>query len=121
MVKACSRIPGMYSIVNFGRKELEQTGSGHFACLGGYHPQSNKVLVMDTARFKYPSFWVDLDRLYDSVKSLDKDCDKMRGFMVLSKNQNVIHQFLDIWNTCQCQIRSMTKFVSAGSKSHWRS
>ena len=44
---------------------------------------------MDTARFKYPSFWVDLDRLYDSVKSLDKDSNEMRGFMVLSKNQNV--------------------------------
>jgi hypothetical protein len=43
---------------------------------------------MDTARFKYPPFWVDIDRLYESVRSLDKDSGKMRGFMVLSKSQN---------------------------------
>jgi hypothetical protein len=38
MIKASCKIPGFYSIINFGRKELEQTGTGHYACLGGYHP-----------------------------------------------------------------------------------
>jgi len=37
---ACSKIPGLYSVINFGRRELEQTGTGHFACLGGFHPES---------------------------------------------------------------------------------
>jgi len=37
MIKTCSKIPGMFCIINFGRKELEQTGTGHFACIGGYH------------------------------------------------------------------------------------
>jgi hypothetical protein len=44
---------------------------------------------MDTARFKYPPFWVDADQLYESVRSLDKDANKMRGFMMLSKSQNI--------------------------------
>jgi glutathione gamma-glutamylcysteinyltransferase len=87
MVKACCRVESLYSIVNFGRKELNQTGSGHFACLGGYHPKSDKVLLMDTARFKYPPFWVQMDELYDSLQSLDKDSGKMRGFLVLSKKE----------------------------------
>ena len=85
MVQACSRIPEMYSIVNFGRQELEQTGTGHFACLGGYHPETDKVLVMDTARFKYPPFWVDLEFLYNSIRSVDQDTNKMRGFIVVSR------------------------------------
>ena len=43
---------------------------------------------MDTARFKYPPFWVDLGELYESVRSLDKDSNKMRGFIVLSKKND---------------------------------
>lgn len=85
MVQATCKIEGLYSIVNFGRKELQQTGDGHFACLGGYHPKTEKVLLMDTARYKYPPFWVDIQDLYESVRSLDKDSGKMRGFLVLSK------------------------------------
>lgn len=44
------------------------------------------MLVLDTARFKYPPYWVDLDRLYDSVNSVDKDSGKKRGVLVVSKN-----------------------------------
>ena len=67
VVKATCTIPSLYCILNFGRNELEQTGSGHFSCVGGYDPLTQKVLVMDTARFKYPPFWVDADQLYESV------------------------------------------------------
>ena len=95
MIKASCKIPGFYSIINFGRKELEQTGTGHYACLGGYHPKSSKVLVMDTARFKYPPFWVDADQLYESVRSMDNDANKMRGFMMLSKSQKSLQSFED--------------------------
>jgi len=41
---------------------------------------------MDTARFKYPPFWVNIDMLYDSLNSIDKDAGKKRGFIVLSKD-----------------------------------
>ena len=37
-LKATCKIPNMYMILNFGRVELEQTGSGHFSCVGGYDP-----------------------------------------------------------------------------------
>jgi len=43
------------------------------------------VLIMDTARFKYPPFWVDLDFLHNSVKTMDEDSKQMRGFIVLRK------------------------------------
>ena len=44
---------------------------------------------MDTARFKSPPFWVDIDKLFLSVRSLDKDVNKMRGFMMVSKKQSL--------------------------------
>ena len=86
MVVATCRLPGLFSIINFGRKELKQTGSGHFSCIGGYHSESNKALVLDTARFKYPPYWVDFDQLYDSINSFDIETGKKRGVLVLSKD-----------------------------------
>lgn len=94
MVLASCRLPGMYSIINFGRKELKQTGSGHFSCIGGFHSHSQKILVLDTARFKYPPYWVDIDQLYNSVNSIDNNSGKKRGILVLSKDQNTIGDWL---------------------------
>jgi hypothetical protein len=67
MILACSSLPEMYCILNFGREVLEQTGTGHFACLGGYNEDEDKVLILDTARYKYPPFWVDVQWLYKSL------------------------------------------------------
>ena len=88
MIQACSSLPEMYCILNFGRQVLEQTGTGHFACLGGYYEEEDKVLILDTARYKYPPFWVDLEWLYRSLQSIDADNGKMRGFIVVSKNKS---------------------------------
>ncbi len=59
-----SRRQGLYIIANISRKTLDQTGDGHFTPIGGYHTQSDKALLFDTARFKYPPHWVDLDLLF---------------------------------------------------------
>ena len=44
---------------------------------------------MDTARFKYPPFWVDVDALYRSVRSVDNTTGENRGFLVLSEHANI--------------------------------
>ena len=55
-IESCS---GKRMIVNFSRKELQQTGEhGHFSCIGAYVVDSDMAIVMETARFKYPPFWV---------------------------------------------------------------
>lgn len=88
-MKASCVVPNMFTIANFGRKELEQTGTGHFACIAGYHRATEKVLLLDTARFKYPPFWVDLEQLHKSVCSVDRDSGKNRGFLILSHKDRV--------------------------------
>ena len=45
---------------------------------------------MDTARFKYPPFWVDFNKLWESVNSVDNENEnKMRGLLVVSKKQSM--------------------------------
>ncbi len=51
-------------MANISRKVLSQTGDGHFTPIGGYHEKTDKVLLFDTARFKYPPHWVDIELLH---------------------------------------------------------
>lgn len=73
-----------FIICNFSRKYLDQTGDGHFSPIGGYHKDLDLVLVMDTARFKYPPFWVGLERLWESMKLIDEASGEPRGYFVVT-------------------------------------
>ena len=72
-------------MANISRKTFEQTGEGHFTPIGGFHEESDKVLLFDTARFKYPPHWVDVSLLYKAASTLDLDQNRMRGIITLSK------------------------------------
>ncbi|KAK4848728.1 hypothetical protein QYF36_016590 [Acer negundo] len=47
-------------------------GSGHFSPIGGYHAGRDMVLILDVARFKYPSHWVPLTLLWEAMNTIDK-------------------------------------------------
>ena len=42
-------------VMSYSRKTLQQTGDGHFAPVGGYHPQRDLILVMDVAKVQISS------------------------------------------------------------------
>ena len=70
-------------IVNYSRRTLGQTGDGHFSPLGGYHAGSDSVLVLDTARFKYPPHWVPIEQLFAAMRALDDATGRPRGWISL--------------------------------------
>ncbi len=61
-------------------------GDGHFSPVGGFHAQKDMVLILDTARFKYPPHWVSLSALYKAMASLDAVTGKPRGFIRIGAN-----------------------------------
>jgi glutathione gamma-glutamylcysteinyltransferase len=71
-------------IVSYSRKAFLQTGDGHFSPIGGYSERHDMVLILDTARFKYPPHWVKLHELYDAMAAIDPSTGMPRGFMSLS-------------------------------------
>ncbi|KAG0051049.1 hypothetical protein BGZ83_004127 [Gryganskiella cystojenkinii] len=81
----CSR-DDIHMVVSFSRKALGQTGDGHFSPIGGYVPKSGMVLVLDTARFKYPSYFVSVEQLYKSLFPIDAETGSSRGYFLLSAN-----------------------------------
>jgi len=70
-------------IVNYSRRTLGQTGDGHFSPIGGYHAASDSVLVLDTARFKYPPHWVPVESLFAAMQALDDATGLPRGWIAL--------------------------------------
>ena len=73
--------------VSFSRKTLSQTGDGHFSPLAALDEETNSVLVFDTARFKYPPYWVSLELLFKAMLSPDDKTGIGRGYVVLRTNQ----------------------------------
>lgn len=75
--------PTSFLIVSYNRQVVGQTGTGHFSPIGAYHEESDHVLILDTARFKYGPHWVPLPMMFEALLSLDPDTGKSRGYAVL--------------------------------------
>ncbi len=72
-------------IASYDRAGLDQTGSGHFSPIGGYHSARDLVLVMDVARFKYPPHWISAERLWQAMHAIDPATGRSRGWIVLQR------------------------------------
>lgn len=75
-------------IASYDRAGLDQTGSGHYSPIGGYHAARDLVLVLDVARFKYPSHWISAERLWQAMHAVDPATGKSRGWIALQRRAN---------------------------------
>ena len=80
-IKAVSQ-PNHAIIVHFSRKILQQAGSGHFSPLAAYDSQSDRFLLMDVARYKYPPVWVKCKDLWQAMRN----DGQYRGFILATNN-----------------------------------
>ncbi|KAJ2850223.1 hypothetical protein IWW36_002073 [Coemansia brasiliensis] len=84
-IKYVTQRDDIFMVLSFSRAVMGQTGDGHFSPIGAYHPQSNKALVLDSARYKYPSWFADVDKLYDSLQPVDPETNLPRGYFMISR------------------------------------
>ena len=75
--------PGHFVIVDFLRSELGQDTGAHWSPLGAYHAGSDRFLVLDVARFRYPPYWVKAADLFAAMDTLDLDSGKSRGWVTV--------------------------------------
>ena len=87
--RGCAWLPGEEAVlcVSYSRKPLQQSGDGHFSPIGGYHAPSDRVLIMDVARFKHPPHWVPLPLLWEAMERPDSATGRARGFATLSRKR----------------------------------
>jgi len=75
-------------VVSFDRRKISQTGSGHFSPIAGYHPGEDRLLVLDTARFKYPPFWVRTEMMWEAMRAqVEPEWPISRGWMLIRKRR----------------------------------
>jgi glutathione gamma-glutamylcysteinyltransferase len=75
-------------VVSFDRRKISQTGSGHFSPVAGYHPGEDRLLVLDTARFKYPPFWVRTEMMWEAMRAqVEPEWPISRGWMLIRKRR----------------------------------
>lgn len=77
-----------YIIVNYLRSAIGEKTGGHFSPLGAYNEQSDRFLILDVSRYKYPSVWVKTIDLWRAINTIDSSAGKTRGFVVISKIKN---------------------------------
>lgn len=78
---------GDYFVVNYQREVLGQGRVGHISPLSVYDQETDMVLIMDTAAYKYPQTWVPVTKLYSAMNTLDTESQLNRGFVEVSKSQ----------------------------------
>jgi hypothetical protein len=76
--------PGNHVIVNYNRQEVDQEFMGHISPLGAYDGKTDRFLIMDVARYKYPPVWVDAAALFRAMNTSDIVSGKSRGFVVVT-------------------------------------
>ncbi len=78
--------PNNFVIVNYLRKTIGQEKGGHISPLAAYNKQTDRFLILDVSRYKYPPVWVKAEELWKAMATPDQTSGKTRGFVVVSKN-----------------------------------
>jgi glutathione-S-conjugate glycine hydrolase len=76
--------PRDFIIVNYNRAEVGQEYMGHISPIAAYHAASDRFLLLDVARYKYPPVWIPTDQLFRAMRTSDPVAGKSRGFLVVT-------------------------------------
>jgi hypothetical protein len=75
-----------YVIVNYLRRAIGQERGGHISPLAAYDADTDRFLILDVSRYKYPPVWVGAAELFAAMNTMtapDND-NKTRGFVLIS-------------------------------------
>jgi hypothetical protein len=77
-----------FVVVNYLRKALGQQIGGHISPLAAYDDKTDRFLILDVARYKYPPVWVKASDLFDAMNTTDASNDnKTRGYVLVAKTE----------------------------------
>ena len=75
-----------FILVNYLRKAIGQEAGGHISPLGAYDADTDRFLILDVSRYKYPPVWVKAEALFGAMNTIDSDNnDQTRGYVSVSR------------------------------------
>jgi Phytochelatin synthase len=76
--------PGGYVLANYLRRAIGQETGGHISPLAAYDARSDRFLILDVSRYKYPPVWVTAPELYAAMNTTDRDNEgRHRGYVLV--------------------------------------
>ncbi|MBD2066313.1 phytochelatin synthase family protein [Leptolyngbya sp. FACHB-671] len=76
--------PNNFVVVNYLRQAINQKQAGHISPVAAYHQLSDRFLILDVSRYKYPPVWVRAEELWKAIATPDSESNKTRGFILVS-------------------------------------
>jgi hypothetical protein len=71
-------------VVNYQRAALGQARSGHISPLAAYDAKTDRFLLLDVARYKYPPVWISAAELFDAMNTVDAGNEgRSRGYVLI--------------------------------------
>lgn len=80
------REPENFVLVNYLRSAIGQERGGHISPIAAYHEQSDRFLILDVSRYKYPPVWVKAEELWQAMATTDSASGKTRGLVLVSRD-----------------------------------
>lgn len=77
--------PDNFLLVNYLRKKIGQEKGGHISPIAAYNEQTDRFLILDVSRYKYPPIWVKAEDLWQAMATRDLASGKTRGFVLVSR------------------------------------
>lgn len=74
-----------FVLVNYLRSSIGQEGGGHISPIAAYDLESDRFLILDVSRYKYPPVWVTVENLWKATQTIDATSRKTRGFVLVSR------------------------------------
>ncbi len=76
---------GNFVVVNYLRKALGEETGGHISPIAAYNEDTDRFLILDVSRYKYPPVWVKAADIWQAMATVDADSGKTRGFVLVSR------------------------------------
>jgi hypothetical protein len=77
--------PVNFVMVNYLRSAIGQKTGGHISPVAAYNEQTDRFLILDVSRYKYPPVWVRAADLWKAMDTVDSGSGKKRGFVLVSR------------------------------------
>jgi hypothetical protein len=84
-----------FLVVNYDRRGLGQVGAGHISPIGAFSRETDRLLVLDVATYKYPYTWVPVSSLWAAMSAVDPDSGRSRGYLLVTAGGESTSQRLD--------------------------
>jgi len=85
VVRSVLRDRDRFLIANYLRKEIGQESGGHISPIAAYDEDSDRLLILDVSRYKYPPVWAKLDEFWRAMATVEPDSGRSRGFVIVMR------------------------------------